>query len=201
MRHRVTAAATLVLAVLYVFPLIARATGGKSPRSTPLAALAPVATIFAVAAAAATVSVTWWLALILAVPAVFMIAWQLPPRRPAVARPGLESAPADGSPATVVLRFLTLNAFVGRVSPAAVISEIQRLSPDVFAIQELTPGLAGSWPRPAWRNYCRSPALTPAPAPAESGCGRVSRWRRSRWPREPARPCSGLSSTSAGRSP
>ncbi len=142
MRHRVTAAATLVLAVLYVFPLIARATGGKSPRSTPLAALAPVATIFAVAATAVAASFTWWLGVILAVPAVFMVAWQLPPRRPAAEAPGPETAPANASPETVVLRFLTLNAYVGRVSPAAVVAGIRRLSPDVFAIQELTPGLA-----------------------------------------------------------
>src|ERR1700722_12338080 len=60
--------------------LIARAAGGQPPNPGPkLAALAAVAGV-AVAALS-----SWWLALVLAGPAVILVAWQFPPPRP---RPG-----------------------------------------------------------------------------------------------------------------
>jgi len=131
----VIVALTLILTAAFAVPFIARATGGGSPATTPLAAFAPIATLAAAAATILAVGVTWWLAVLLAIPTAVLVAWQVPPR----AQPG--SAPAGSEP--VVIRFLTLNALVGRANPAAIVSQARKLQPDVLAVQELTPGLAG----------------------------------------------------------
>jgi hypothetical protein len=66
--------------------LVARAAGGQPPNPGPkLAALAPVGTVPAVAAVVLAAVSSWWLALILAGPALLLVAWQLPPLR--LARP------------------------------------------------------------------------------------------------------------------
>ena len=63
--------------------LIARAAGGQPPNPGPkLAALAPVGIVPAVAGVAVAALSSWWLALVLAVPAVILVAWQFPPPRP-----------------------------------------------------------------------------------------------------------------------
>jgi endonuclease/exonuclease/phosphatase (EEP) superfamily protein YafD len=140
----VIVAVTLILTVAFAFPLIARATGGASPVRTPLAAFAPVAALVAAAATVAAVGVSWWLAALLAIPTAFGVAWQVPPRRrpslPLALEPG--DASADGH--AVMVRFLTLNALVGRASPAAIASLVRQHTPDVLAVQELTPELAAS---------------------------------------------------------
>ena len=63
--------------------LIARAAGGQPPNPGPkLAALAPVGIVPAVAGVAVAAVSSWWLALVLAVPALILVAWQCPPPRP-----------------------------------------------------------------------------------------------------------------------
>jgi endonuclease/exonuclease/phosphatase (EEP) superfamily protein YafD len=140
----VIVAVTLILTVAFTFPLIARALGGSSPVRTPLAAFAPAAALVAVAATLVAIAVAWWLAVILAIPTVFLIGWQVPPRRGPSPRRATAPAPAPPGSQTVTVRFLTLNALVGRASPAAIVSKVRELQPDVLAVQELTPELAGS---------------------------------------------------------
>jgi endonuclease/exonuclease/phosphatase family metal-dependent hydrolase len=140
----VIVAVTLILTVAFALPLIARALGGSSRVRTPLAAFAPAAALVAVAATLVALAVAWWLAMLLAIPAVFLIGWQVPPRRRPSPRRAPESGPAPAGSQTVIVRCLTLNALVGRASPAAIVSRVRELQPDVLAVQELTPELAGS---------------------------------------------------------
>lgn len=70
----------LLLTAVALPPLLARLTGGHAPRPGPqLAALAPVATLPALAAVALAAASAWWLAVLLAIPAAILLAWQLPP--------------------------------------------------------------------------------------------------------------------------
>ena len=72
----------VALALVALPFLAARAAGGRPPNPGPkLAALAPAGTVPAVAGVAVAAWSSWWIALILAVPAAFMVAWQLPPVR------------------------------------------------------------------------------------------------------------------------
>ncbi len=73
----VLAAALTVLSLPF---LVARAAGGQPPNPGPkLAALAPAGTVPAIAGVVLAALSSWWLALILAVPALLLVAWQLPP--------------------------------------------------------------------------------------------------------------------------
>lgn len=135
-------ALTLILTVAFAFPFVARALGGSSPVRAPLAAFAPIAALIAVAATLIALAVAWWLAVLLAIPTIFLIGWQVPPRRRPSPRRAPESGPAPAGSETVTVRFLTLNALVGRASPADIVSRVRELQPNVLAVQELTPGLA-----------------------------------------------------------
>lgn len=137
-------ALTLILTAAFLVPLIARVKRRSSPVLTPLAAFAPVAALVAVAATLVAVAVAWWLALILAIPTIFLVGWQVPPRRRPSPRRAREpgSPPADSQAVTV--RILTLNALVGRADPAVIFGHVQELQADVLAIQELTPELVAS---------------------------------------------------------
>src|SRR5580693_3943426 len=143
----VTGFLALFLTAVALPPLLARLTGGHAPRPGPqLAALAPVATLPALAAvalAAASSGVGWgggWgLAVLLAIPAAILLAWQLPPfLLNAIARPAnLGRSPV--SPAdTVTVRVLTLNSRGGSADPDALLAALRRHAVDVLAIQELT---------------------------------------------------------------
>ena len=141
-------AVTLILTVAFAFPLIARALGGSSPVRTPLAAFAPIAAPIAVAATLVAIAVAWWLAVLLAIPTVFLIGWLVPPlgrlRTRQVPESGPEPAASEAAVSeAVTVRFMTLNALVGRANPAAIVSQVRELQPDMLAVQELTPGLAG----------------------------------------------------------
>ena len=82
-RLGVSGVAALILTALAFPSLLARITGGHPPRPGPqLAALAPVAVLPAVAAVVLAATTAWWLAVLLALPAAMLLAWQLPPRRP-----------------------------------------------------------------------------------------------------------------------
>ena len=82
MRRGVTGVVALILTAVALPPLLARLTGGRPPRPRPhLAALAPAAVVPATAAVAVAAASQWWLALLLAIPAAILLAWQLPSRR------------------------------------------------------------------------------------------------------------------------
>jgi hypothetical protein len=98
-RRGVTGVVALILTALALPPLLARLTGGQPPtRIAQLAALAPAATVPATAAVIIATT-TPWLAVLLAIPAVILWAWQLPPLRrttyQAAAGPACESESAS----------------------------------------------------------------------------------------------------------
>lgn len=116
--------------------LIARGAGGQPPNPGPkLAALAPVGIVPAVAGVAVAAVSSWWLALVLAVPAVILVAWQCPPLRPRSRTRRGEQPPGP------VLRVLTLNVKGGAADAEAVTASVAALEVDIFAVQELTDGL------------------------------------------------------------
>lgn len=132
----------VALTAVAIPPLVARAAGGEPPDPYPrLAALAPLATLVAFAAVAIAAAASWWLALLLAVPAVTLLAWQLPPAR----RAGRETGPVpqvpDPGPGALTLQVLSLNVLGGSADPAAVVRAIERHRVDVLVVQELTPGM------------------------------------------------------------
>jgi endonuclease/exonuclease/phosphatase (EEP) superfamily protein YafD len=132
----------VVLAAVAIPPLAARAAGGEPPDPYPrLAALAPLATLVAFAGVAVAAAASWWLALLLSVPALTLLAWQLPPAR----RTGGNTAPVpqvpDPGPGALTLRVLSLNVLGGSADPAAVVRAIERHQVDVLVVQELTPGM------------------------------------------------------------
>src|ERR1700733_6182985 len=95
--------------------LVARAAGGQPPNPGPkLAALAPLGIVPAVAGVAVAALSSWWLALVLAGPALILGAWQCPPRRPG--RRAGRGPPPPGP----VLRVLTLNVKGGTADAGAV---------------------------------------------------------------------------------
>lgn len=138
----VLVALACVLAAIALPPLLARATGGRPPYNrSKLAALAPAAIVPALAAVLVAASTSWWLALVLAVPALILVGWQLPTVRRAYAGPDdpHRSQPADAG--VVMLNVLSLNAKGGRADAQAVQAAVRRHEVDVLAIQELTPEL------------------------------------------------------------
>jgi endonuclease/exonuclease/phosphatase (EEP) superfamily protein YafD len=116
--------------------LVARAAGGQPPNPGPkLAALAPVGIAPAVAGVAVAALSSWWLALLLAVPALILVAWQCPP---------LRRGPRAGRgthPPGPVLRVLTLNVKGGGADADAITAAVAALEVNILAVQELTAGL------------------------------------------------------------
>jgi endonuclease/exonuclease/phosphatase (EEP) superfamily protein YafD len=139
----VSAVLAVALTALAIPSLVARAVGGEPPHPYPsLAALAPLATLVAFAGAVVAVATSWRLALLLAIPALILLTWQLPPTR----RAGGETAPArrqvpDPRPGELTLRVLSLNVLGGSADPAAVVRAVERHLVDVLVVQELTPGM------------------------------------------------------------
>ena len=129
----------VALALVALPFLAARAAGGRPPNPGPkLAALAPAGTVPAVAGVAVAAWSSWWIALILAVPAASMVAWQLPPVRLARQVRGPSGSGGEGAP----LRVLTLNVKGGAADARAITATVAALDVDVLAVQELTSGLA-----------------------------------------------------------
>jgi endonuclease/exonuclease/phosphatase (EEP) superfamily protein YafD len=134
-------AVAVLLAALTLPILAARVSGGRPLKLSPkLAAFAPMATLPAVAGVAVAASVRWWPAFLLALPAVVLVAWQIPlPRRISRAET-LEPYPLShrGSNARS-LRILTLNVQRGSADAAALVRELDLHRVDALAVQELTP--------------------------------------------------------------
>jgi endonuclease/exonuclease/phosphatase (EEP) superfamily protein YafD len=179
----VIVALTLILTAAFALPLIARAMRASSPVLTPLAAFAPVAAVVAVAATLIAVAVTWWLAVILAIPTVFLVAWQVPVRGRMSPRRTAQAGPMPTGSDAVTVRFLTLNALVGRANPAAIVSHARELRLDVLAVQELTPELAGNLAQAGLPELLPYSCLDPRPG--HTGIGIWSSWPLSRLPAVP----------------
>ena len=136
-----TGLAALIFMALALPSLLARLTGGQPPGPVPqLAALAPVAVVPATVAVIIAAATAQWLAVLLAIPAVILLIWQLPPRRRISYQvPAGPSRESGSAPAMVRLRLLTVNAQGGAADPAALLRALRRHNVDVLAVQELTP--------------------------------------------------------------
>ena len=127
-----TVAVVVVVAAAVAAAAAPRMAPGRSARLTTVAALSPVIAVLAVLLAIIAVAVAGWLGLVVAVPAVVLVAWQLPPRR------HREAGATDGAE----IRVASINAWLGRASHAAIATEMAAFRPDVLVVQELTAELA-----------------------------------------------------------
>jgi endonuclease/exonuclease/phosphatase (EEP) superfamily protein YafD len=177
----------VVLIVVAIPPLVARAAGGEPPNPLPkLAALAPLATLVAFVGVVVAVAASWWLALVLAIPAVTLLVWQLPPAR----RTGHDTAPVlrqlpDPGPGELTLRVLTQNVLGGAADPAAVVRAVERHQVDVLVVEELTPGMVQRLADAGLDTLLPYRHLGPRPGPNGTGL-----WAR--WPLDPLPPVPGL---------
>jgi endonuclease/exonuclease/phosphatase (EEP) superfamily protein YafD len=189
MSHGVTWLAAVILTALALPPLLARLTGGHPPtRITQLAALAPVATVPATAAVIIAATASGWLAIPLAIPAVILLGWQLPPRRRTGHQAAAGPAPDPGpAPAPVRLRVLTVNAMGGAADPATILRLVQQHNVDVLAVQELTPQMVSRLAAAGLAHVLPSSHLDPRPGASGTGL-----WAR--WPLTPLPPVPGLTS-------
>ncbi len=190
----VTGFLALLLTAVALPPLLARLTGGHAPRPGPqLAALAPVATLPALAAVALAAvkgvgegGGAWWLAVLLAIPASILLAWQLPPfLSNASARPAGPRRSPVSPPDTVTVRVLTLNSRGGSADPGALLAALRQHAVDVLAIQELTWDLVHRLDEAGLGGLL--PHIHLDPRPDSPGVGL---WAR--WPLTPLPPVPGL---------
>jgi endonuclease/exonuclease/phosphatase (EEP) superfamily protein YafD len=174
--HGVTWLAAVILTASALPPLLARLAGGHPPaRGTQLAALAPVAVVPATAAVIIAATTTGWLAILLAIPAVILLAWQLPPRRRHRGQVATAPAADPGSaPAPVRLRLLTVNALGGSADPAAILHIVQQHDVDVLTVQELTPQLVSRLAAAGLAHLLPFSHLDPRPG--SPGTGLWARW-------------------------
>jgi endonuclease/exonuclease/phosphatase family metal-dependent hydrolase len=194
--RRAAAVTACVLSGLAVASLAARTTRRRPPAGegriaalpVQAAALTPLATVGSVAAVALAATVAWWLAGLLAIPAVVLVAGQLPRRRPA----------ASGGP---TLRVLTVNVQRGLGDPAAIVDAVARYQADVLAIVELTVELAGTLKAAGVTEMLPYDHLEPRPRSA--GAGLWSRWPLQPLPAVPGlvHPAPGARVTPAGAPP
>jgi endonuclease/exonuclease/phosphatase (EEP) superfamily protein YafD len=160
--------------------LVARGAGGQPPNPGPkLAALAPLGIAPAVAGVAVAALSSWWLALVLAVPALILVAWQSPPLRPRPSNGRREPAPGP------MLRVLTLNVKGGAADADAITASVAALEVDIFVVQELTAGLVRRVARSGLDDVLRQSHLDP-----REGSGGTGIW--SRWPLTPLTPVAGV---------
>jgi endonuclease/exonuclease/phosphatase (EEP) superfamily protein YafD len=183
----VSAVLAVALTAIAIPSLVARAAGGEPPHPYPsLAALAPLATLVALAGALVAAATSWWLALLLLIPAVILLAWQLPPTR----RTGGEITPVsqqlpDPAPGALTLRVLTLNVLGGSADPDAVVRAVERHQVGVLVVQELTPGMVHRLADSGLDTRLPYRHLGPRPGPHGTGL-----WAR--WPLAPLPPVPGL---------
>jgi endonuclease/exonuclease/phosphatase family metal-dependent hydrolase len=186
-RHGVTGLVALIFTALALPSLLARLTGGHPPtRIAQLAALAPAATVPATAGVIIAAATVPWLAVILAIPAGILLAWQLPPRRRTGDQAAAGSSRESGSaPTTLSLRLLTVNVQGGRADPAAVLRAVRSHEVDVLAVQELTPRMVSRLAAAGLEELLPFSHLDPRPGSPGTGL-----WAR--WPLTPLPPVPGL---------
>jgi endonuclease/exonuclease/phosphatase family metal-dependent hydrolase len=177
----------LILTAVALPPLLARLTGGHPPtRVTQLAALAPAATVPATAAVIIAATAAPWLAVLLAIPAVILWAWQLPPLRGIGFQPAAGPVRESGSaPAVIRLRLFTVNAQGGAADPAAILRILRSHDVDVLAVQELTPQMVSRLEAAGLAQLLPFSHLDPRPGSPGTGL-----WAR--WPLTPLPPVPGL---------
>jgi endonuclease/exonuclease/phosphatase (EEP) superfamily protein YafD len=185
-RHGVTGVLALILTAVALPPLLARLIGGNAPRPGPqLAALAPAATVPATAAVIVAAFSALWLALLLAIPAAILLAWQLPPRQNARAvNPVAQRAAAWGRD-SMTIRVLTLNSRGGSADPGALLAVLRQHQVDVLAIQELTWDMVHRLDEAGLASVLPHAHLDPRPAAPGAGL-----WAR--WPLDPLPPVPGM---------
>ncbi len=181
-----TGVLALILTAVALPPMLARLIGGHAPRPGPqLAALAPVAAVPATAAVIVAAFSAWWLALLLAIPAAILLAWQLPPRQNARAvNPVAQRAAAWGRDSMTV-RVLTLNSRGGSADPAALLAVLRQHQVDVLAIQELSWDMVHRLDEAGLASVLPHAHLDPRPAAPGAGL-----WAR--WPLDPLLPVPGM---------
>jgi endonuclease/exonuclease/phosphatase (EEP) superfamily protein YafD len=188
----VTGFLALLLTAVALPSLLARLTGGHAPRPGPqLAALAPVATLPALAAVVLAAvkgdgeaGGAWWLALLLAIPAAILLAWQLPPFLPnASARPVAPPGSPASRPDPITVRVLTLNSRGGSADPAALLAAVRQHAVDVLAVQELTWGLVHRLDEAGLGDLLPHTHLDPRPD--SPGVGLWARWELTSLPPVP----------------
>jgi endonuclease/exonuclease/phosphatase (EEP) superfamily protein YafD len=184
----VTWLTALILMTLALPALLARLAGGYPPSPGPeLAALAPLAVVPAVAAVIVAAFAAWWLAALLAIPAVLLVTWQLPPLRRARFQPVAGLSPGTGSAATTLrLRLFTVNAKGGAADPAVILRILRQHDVDVLAVQELTSRMVTWLAAAGLTQVLPFSHLDPRPGAAGTGL-----WAR--WPLTPLPPVPGLS--------
>ena len=188
-RQSVTGLAALIFVALALPSLLARLTGGHPPGPVPqLAALAPVALVPATVAVIIAAATDGWLAVPLAVPAVILLIWQLPPRRRIGYRAPAGPSRESGSAITMVrLRLLTVNAQGGAADPVALLRTVRTHNVDVLAVQELTPRMVRRLAAAGLGQLLAFSHLDPRPGSRGTGL-----WAR--WPLSPLPPVPGLTS-------
>lgn len=184
-----TGLTALIFMALALPPLLARLTGGRPPGPVPqLAALAPVAVVPGTAAVIIAAATAPWLAVLLAIPAVTLWIWQLPPLKRSGCQAATGPSHESGSALTRVrLRLLTVNARGGAADPAALLRVVRRHDVDVLVVQELTPQMVSRLAAAGLAQWL--PFSHADPRPGSRGTGL---WAR--WPLTPLPPVPGLTS-------
>lgn len=181
-----TGLTALILGALALPALLARLTGGLPPSPRPeLAALAPLAIVPGIAAVILAANTAWWLAALLAIPAVLLLMWQLPPVKRTRFRAAAGPSRGTGSDTTLRLRLFTVNARGGAADPAALLHILQRHNVDVLAVQELTPHMVSRLTAAGLTQLLPFSHLDPRPGAMGTGL-----WAR--WPLSPLPPVPGL---------
>jgi len=177
----------LILTAFALPPLLARLAGGHPPtRITQLAALAPIAVVPATAAVIIAAAAAGWPAVPLAVPAVILWIWQLPPHKRISHQAAAGSSAESGAARPVLsLRLLTINALGGGADPAAILRLLQSHDVDVLAVQELTPRMVSRLAAAGLGQLLPFSHLDPRSHSAGTGL-----WAR--WPLTPLPPVPGL---------
>jgi endonuclease/exonuclease/phosphatase (EEP) superfamily protein YafD len=179
----VTGLLALLLTAVALPSLLARLIGGHPPSPGPqLAALAPLATLPALAAVALAAASAggrgggWGgLALLLAIPAAILLAWQLPPFWPNAHAGPVALRRAPGSrPGTITVRVLTLNARGGSADPAALLAVLRQHGVNVLTVQELTWGMVHRLDDAGLGDLLPHAHLDPRPG--SPGVGLWARW-------------------------
>jgi endonuclease/exonuclease/phosphatase family metal-dependent hydrolase len=182
----VTWVTALILMTVALPVLLARLAGGYPPSPGPeLAALAPLAVVPAVAAVIIAACAAWWLAVLLAIPAALLVAWQLPPLRRARSRAAPRPSRGTASAATLRLRLFTVNAKGGAADPAVILRILRKHCVDVLAVQELTPPMVARLAAAGLTQLLPFSHLDPRPGAPGTGL-----WAR--WPLTPLPPVPGL---------